>query len=60
MIYITQVRMQKAERLLRETALTINEITYQCGYGSLAAFNRAFNKFFSVAPSKWRKKNTHN
>ena len=60
MIYITQVRMQKAERLLRETALTINEITYQCGYGSLAAFNRAFNKFFNVGPSKWRKKNTHN
>ncbi|MEH6347552.1 MAG: AraC family transcriptional regulator [Bermanella sp.] len=55
MIYITQVRMQKAERLLRETAMAINEITYQCGYGSLAAFNRAFNKFFSVAPSKWRK-----
>ncbi len=55
MIYITQVRMQKAERLLRETTMAINEITYQCGYGSLAAFNRAFNKFFSVAPSKWRK-----
>jgi AraC-like DNA-binding protein len=56
MTYVTQWRMYTAKRLLRESNTPISQLAHICGYGSLEAFNRAFNKLFSISPSKWRKK----
>jgi AraC-like DNA-binding protein len=56
MTYIAQCRMHTASRLLRDSNKPISELAFVCGYGSQESFNRAFNKFFDISPSKWRKK----
>ncbi len=53
MQYLTQWRMQLAARLLTEGA-TLAVIASQVGYGSEAAFSRAFKKVVGIAPAGWR------
>ena len=53
--YVTHWRMQVARRRLAESADAIIDIAEQVGYGSEAAFNRAFKKQFDVTPGMFRK-----
>ncbi len=45
--------MQLAAALL-ETPATLAQIAGDVGYGSEAAFSRAFKKIVGVAPATWR------
>jgi len=40
--------------LLRETNLSITEIAYEVGYGSLPAFSNAFYKQLGISPRDFR------
>ena len=53
--YLTQHRMQAAARQLAASEATILTIATSVGYGSEAAFSRAFKRAFDVSPSTWRK-----
>ena len=53
MQYLAQWRMQLASTLLAGPA-TLAQIADQVGYGSEAAFSRAFKKIVGVAPATWR------
>lgn len=53
MMYLAQWRMQLAAGLLAGPA-TLAEIATEVGYGSEAAFSRAFKKIVGVAPATWR------
>ncbi len=53
--YLTGWRMQLARRLLRESAMPLAEIAERAGYGSEAAFSRAFKREFGVAPGRVRR-----
>ncbi len=53
MQYLTQWRMQLAGNLLAE-ATTLAAVAEAVGYGSEAAFSRAFKKVVGVAPATWR------
>jgi AraC-like DNA-binding protein len=53
MQYLAQWRMQIAATLLAGPA-TLAEIAAEVGYGSEAAFSRAFKKIVGVAPATWR------
>ena len=53
--YITQVRMEKAKELLRETNDTVASIANATGYVSINTFNRIFKKTNGVSPSIYRK-----
>lgn len=55
--YILNIRMEKAQRLLRETDATITEIALSLGYPSLYTFTRAFKNCFNVSPLAVRKRN---
>ncbi len=48
-------RLLLAKQLLTETALTVTEIAYASGFGSLRRFNDAFLKRYRMAPSRLRK-----
>ena len=55
MHYLAKWRMQIASGLLTGGA-NIATIAAETGYGSEAAFSRAFKKMVGVAPSAWRRR----
>lgn len=55
MQYLAQWRMQLAATLLSTTALGLAEIAERVGYGSEAAFSRAYKRLVGVAPADWRR-----
>lgn len=52
--YLTRVRMERAERMLR-AGVSVTDIAYQLGYESDAGFSRAFRRHAGVTPSLWRR-----
>ena len=54
MSYLIAYRLQLAGRQLRSTNATMTEIADFVGYGSEAAFSRAFTRHTGVSPSEWR------
>ena len=52
--YLTQHRMRVAARQLAAGDAPILAVATSVGYGSEAAFSRAFKRFFGVSPSAWR------
>jgi AraC-like DNA-binding protein len=55
MHYIASWRMQIATQKLRSTSASLAQIADLVGYGSEAAFSRAFKKAFGTAPATWRR-----
>lgn len=53
--YIIKLRVDKAARLLRETAMPVEKIAGECGFSGKTAFYAAFEKEYGVAPSQYRK-----
>ena len=47
-------RLQTARRLLNETTLTLQEISYDCGFHSVNYFIRQFKKLYGYAPGRNR------
>ena len=56
MHYLARWRMQVAATRLRETDDPITTVGLELGYGSEAAFSRAFKRIVGSAPSEWRKR----
>lgn len=55
MQYLTDWRLQKARRMLKETDLSIAEVGFRSGYQSLPSFTRRFGKQFGITPGAFRK-----
>jgi len=55
MRYLVQWRLQLAAVRLRDSARPTAQIAYELGYGSDAAFSRAFRRQFGVTPAAWRR-----
>ena len=55
--YITQLRMEKAMRLLRECPdCLIGNIAEQCGFQDVAYFSRVFRQYYGMTPTQARSK----
>jgi len=52
--YLVEWRMQIAADLLRTTELKLAAVAERVGYGSEAAFSRAFRRHVGRAPAEWR------
>ncbi len=52
--YVTERRVARAERLLRETALPLSEIREACGFRDAAHFRRVFQKLRGCTPESLR------
>jgi AraC-like DNA-binding protein len=57
MQYLAGWRMQVATQKLRNTSASLAQIAEMVGYGSEAAFSRAFKKAIGSAPATWRRSN---
>lgn len=53
--YLTNIRMNRAKKLLASTDLPISEVSQQSGYADYRVFTRAFKKSEGVTPSQYRK-----
>ncbi|MBP3920524.1 MAG: AraC family transcriptional regulator [Bacilli bacterium] len=51
---LIQYRLQIAHKLLNDTTLTIQEISYSCGFNSVNYFSRKFQQTYGYTPSKNR------
>jgi transcriptional regulator GlxA family with amidase domain len=58
MHYLANWRMQIASGLLSAGSANIATIAAETGYGSEAAFSRAFKKALGTAPATWRRSNS--
>lgn len=53
--FLTQIRLENAQRLLIETSLPLDEIAFRCGWSSGAYFVSVFKKQFQTTPGTFRK-----
>jgi AraC-like DNA-binding protein len=53
---LSDIKKQLAEAYLKDTSLTINDISYLLGFSEASAFHRAFKRWFGMNPSQYRLK----
>jgi AraC-like DNA-binding protein len=51
---LREIRMQHAREMLADGSWSVEQVGYDVGYGSPAAFSRAFSGHHRVAPQAWR------
>jgi len=51
--YINKLRMERAQRLLKESDSPIKNISEECGFCSTNTFYKAFKKYYGMSPSKY-------
>ena len=56
--YLKSVRLEHACKLLRETALNVEEIVPQCGLRDMASFYAGFHTMTGMTPSQFRLQHT--
>ena len=52
--YIRSIRLKQAEKLLKSTNKTVQEIMYMCGFNNKAYFYREFAKKYHLTPKEYR------
>ena len=52
--YLTSLRMEKADRLIRRTDLRVADIAQMVGYASVKHFGRLYRERFGISPSDVR------
>ena len=53
--YLTNIRMERAKKLLLTTALSIAEVSEQSGYADYRVFTKVFKKTEGITPSQYRR-----
>ena len=53
--YLTNIRMEKAKKLLLSTSCSVAEVAEQSGYGDYRVFTKVFKKSEGVTPSQYRR-----
>lgn len=54
--YLTQVRLQQAKKLLKETEMKTYEIAFKVGYDNPSYFSKIFKKIEHMTPNEYREK----
>ena len=53
--YLTYCKLNRACHLLDDSALSVENVAYSCGYDSLSVFSKAFKHKYGLTPSAYRK-----
>jgi len=56
--YYRQIRIAKAHQLLQQTALSVTDVAFSCGFSSPEYFCRLYRAFFGCSPSRDRRQST--
>ena len=57
MLYLNRYRLEKSIFLLRNTALSITEVAYACGFSNTSYFCELFHKYYHITPMQCRRSN---
>lgn len=52
--HIIQYKLKLAEKLLKQSKLTINEISFKLGFNDASHFNKIFKKYYEISPIQFR------
>lgn len=52
--FLNSFRVENAIRLLKNTDMSASEIAYECGWGSIRSFNKAFKEILGCTPTDFR------
>ena len=55
--YLTNVRLSHAKNLLINKDISITQVCYESGFGSLRSLDRAFKNKFDCSPKKYKNQN---
>jgi two-component system response regulator YesN len=53
---LKQLRLEEAERLLRDTPYKVYEVSSHSGFGDVKYFMKTFRETTGLTPSEWRRK----
>lgn len=53
--YIISKRLEKAQRLINTTDLSISQIAYDCGFSDVGYFSKTFKKNYNILPSELKR-----
>ena len=53
--YIKSKRLDKAQRLIKQSEQRISEIAFECGFNDLSYFSKSFTATYNLSPSEYRK-----
>ncbi|MDF5463595.1 AraC family transcriptional regulator, partial [Vibrio parahaemolyticus] len=53
--YLSQLRIQRAKEMLKNTSLMVDDIALSIGYESERAFTKTFGKYVGMTPKQYRK-----
>lgn len=56
LVYLQQLRVESAKRLLEEGDQTFNEITYQVGYEDISFFRKVFVRLTGLRPKEYQQR----
>lgn len=54
-VWINNLRIEEAQRLLDDPARSVTEVIYACGFNTKSSFNREFKRVTGAPPSVWRR-----
>ncbi len=57
--YISFLRIQAAEALLKDTTVSVSDIAASCGYANVSSFSRVFRKYRECSPLEYRSLHGH-
>lgn len=56
MVFVAQIRLERAQRLLLESNLTLDSIAHAVGYSDAPFLSKNFKTAFGESPGAWRKR----
>jgi len=57
--YLITYRLKIAQKLLKESGLSVTEIAYSCGFRDTPSFNKHFKKHLNITPLQFRSGKDH-
>lgn len=54
--YVSKKKVEKAQSLLVETSLTLEEISQRLGYANASSFSRSFKRVVGITPGEYRER----
>lgn len=58
-MYLTQYRLDKSTKLLKNTDMTVTEIAHTVGFNGSSYYAESFRKWYGISPSEYRKQSLH-
>lgn len=56
--YLTDVRVSHAKNILMNNDVSVTQLSYECGFGSIRSLNRAFFNKYGCSPKEYKRQNS--